>query len=69
MCKIDKIEARKMLIKTYKETRSIRKVAKIWATSRSVVRKWLRRYQEAAEKGLENISHRPHFSPKKSLWT
>jgi len=28
MCKIDKIEVRKMLIKTYKETRSIRKVAK-----------------------------------------
>jgi len=34
MCKIDKIEARKMLIKTYKETRSIRKVAKIGGTSK-----------------------------------
>lgn len=65
MCKIDKIEARKMLIKTYKELRSIRKAAKTWGTSRNVVRKWIRRYKEEGEKGLKDISHKPHFSPKR----
>jgi len=65
MCRIDKIEARKMLIKTYEETKSIRKVAKIWMTSRNVVRKWIKRYKEKGEKGLKDISHRPRLSPKR----
>ncbi len=38
-----RVEARKRLIKTFKETNSIRKTEKIWRTSRAVVRKWVRK--------------------------
>lgn len=39
MNKIDKFQARKMLIETYKQTNSIKATAKEWKTSRNVVRK------------------------------
>jgi len=39
------IEARKLLVETYQRTGSISETARIWGTSRQVVRKWLRRYE------------------------
>ena len=50
MYKMKSVEARKRLVETYEETRSIRKTAKLWGTSRLVVRKWVRRYQEKRER-------------------
>ena len=38
--KMKRVEARKRLIETYKKTNSIRKTAKLWGTSRHLVRKW-----------------------------
>lgn len=64
--KMKRVEARKKLIKTYERTGSISKTAKLWGTSRSVVRKWLKRYKEKGEKGLEDLSRRPKRSPFKT---
>ena len=66
MSKIDKIEARKRVIETYLETGSIRKTARLWGTSRGVVRKWVRRYESRGEEGLKDLSRRPHYSPRKT---
>ncbi|MCD6171582.1 MAG: helix-turn-helix domain-containing protein [Thermoplasmata archaeon] len=64
--KMKRVEARKKLIKTYERTKNISKTAKLWGTSRSVVRKWLKRYKEKGEKGLEDLSRRPKRSPFKT---
>ena len=57
------IEARELLIGTYQETESISETARRWHTSRQVVRKWVRCFQEEGEEGLKNRSCRPHHSP------
>jgi hypothetical protein len=41
MYKKKAIEAERRLIKTCKETNSIRKTVKLWGTSRFVVKKWI----------------------------
>ena len=46
-------EARRPLVQTHLETRGIRKTARIWGTSRQVVRKWVRRDRQAGNAGLE----------------
>ena len=61
---MNSVEARKRLITTYQETKSIRKRAKMWGTSRQVVRKWVGRFE--AEEGLEDRSRRPHHSPRQT---
>ncbi len=58
------IEARKLLIKTYHETKSIRKSARMWKTSRNLVRRWVRRLHAKGEQGLKDISCSPHHSPR-----
>ena len=58
MYKMKSAEARKWLVTTYREIKSIRKTAKLWGTSRFVVRKSLRRYKEKGEEGLEDVSRR-----------
>jgi len=63
MYKMKRVEARKRLVKTYEKARSISKTAKLWGTSRLVVRKWIRRYQKSGEKGLEDLSRRPKRCP------
>ena len=50
--KMKRVEARKRLVETYKETKSIRKTAKLWGTSRTVVRKWIRRHEQRKDRGL-----------------
>lgn len=64
--KMKRVEARKRLVKTYKETHSIRKTAKFWGTSRGVVRRWIRRYEEREDLGLEDRSRKPRSSPFKT---
>ena len=39
MWKIDKLEARKMIIESYQKAGSIKETAYLWGTSRNVVRK------------------------------
>jgi transposase len=63
--KINPVAARQKMLETYFETKSIRKTAKIWKTSRSVVRKYLKRYNKENVKGLEDKSRRPCHSPNK----
>jgi DNA invertase Pin-like site-specific DNA recombinase len=64
---MNKVEARKELIKTYQETGSISATARLWNTSRQVVRKWVRRYQAQKEEGLKDKSRRPLHSPRQTL--
>lgn len=60
------IEARKRMVDTYLQTGSIRRTAALWHTSRQVVRKWVRRYQQQGEEGLVDLSRRPHISPRQT---
>jgi transposase len=60
------LEARKLLKKTSKQTKSIRKTAEIWKTSRNVVRKWVRRFKAEGKKGLRDRSRRPLHSPRQT---
>jgi len=64
--KMKRVEARKRLIETYKKTNSIRKTAKLWGTSRNLVRKWVKRYKQGGEEGLRDLSRRPKRSPFKT---
>lgn len=57
-------EARRRLVNTYLATRNLSATARLWHTSRHLVRKWVRRYQEQGEKGLVGLSHRPRTSPR-----
>ena len=65
MYQINKFEARKMLVETYKKTGSIKATARQWETSPNVVRKWVNRYEKEGEEGLYDLSRRPVNSPKK----
>lgn len=63
---MNRFEARKRLVQTYQETGSIRKTARVWDTSRQVVRKWVRRWQQEGECGLHDRSRRPHHCPHRT---
>jgi hypothetical protein len=56
-------EARKRLVQTYQQTGSVRRTAALWHTSRQVVRKWVRRYEQDGEDGLHDRSCRPDHCP------
>ncbi|MGQ9666413.1 MAG: hypothetical protein ACUVWB_03785 [Anaerolineae bacterium] len=58
---MNRVEARRQLIRTYQETGGIRVPAQLWHTSRQVMRKWVRRYQAEREAGLEGRSRRPRY--------
>ena len=45
---MNRSEARKQLVRTYLETGSVSATARLWHTSRQVVRKWVTRYREQA---------------------
>jgi transposase-like protein len=62
--KMNKEGAREKLIETYKRTGSISETARLWGTSRNVVRKWLRRANEGDS--LSDLSRRPKNSPRKT---
>jgi len=60
------VEARHRLIQSYRETDSYSETARLWHTSRHLVRKWVRRYRESEEEGLQDRSRRPHHSPRQT---
>lgn len=64
--KMNPLEARRMIIECYSRCASISAVARELGTSRQVVRRWLRRYEEEGDKGLKDRSKRPHISPRKT---
>jgi transposase len=59
-------ETRRKLVESYIATGSISQTARLWHTSRNVVRKWVRRYEQEGIAGLEDRSHRPHHSPTRT---
>lgn len=59
-------EARRHLVQTYQQNGSIAKTARLWHTSRQVVRKWVRRFQQQGEEGLKDRPRRPHHSPRQT---
>ncbi len=63
---MNRFQARKLLLQTYQETKSISATARRWHTSRQVVRKWLRRFQEQQEAGLHDRSRRPVHAPRQT---
>jgi len=58
-----RMEARRRLVETYTETGNFTATAHQWHTSRTVVRKWVRRYQQKGLSGLVDASRRPHHCP------
>ena len=61
--KMNPREARRILIKDYQETKSYSKTARNFATHRRIVRKWVLRYQEKGEIGLESLPPIPKSQP------
>ena len=62
--KMNPQEARYRLVQTYHKTGSLARTARLWQTSRAVVRKWVRRFQSEGEAGLADRSRRPHSCPR-----
>lgn len=60
------IQARLGLVRSYQQSGSIAATAREWHTSRQVVRKWLRRYNLHGEGGLCDLSRRPHHCPRQT---
>jgi len=66
MYQIDKLKAREMIVETYQKTGSVKMTAKLWKTSRNVVRKWITRYKVEGKDGLRDRTRRPVVSPNKT---
>lgn len=56
-------EARRLLIKDYEETKSYSQTASNFSTYRRIVRKWVLRYQEKGEIGLQSPPPIPKSQP------
>jgi transposase len=56
-------EARRVLLKDYQKTESYSQTARNFGTHRHVVHKWVRRYQEEGEAGLESLPPIPKGQP------
>ena len=63
---MNRSEARKQLVRTYLESGNVSAPARLWHTSRQVVRKWVARYREQGDAGLEDLSHRPQHAPRQT---
>jgi transposase len=61
---MNKTQARHQLVQTYLQTGSLAQTARLWQTSRAVVRRWVRRWQSAGQAGLQDRSRRPHSCPR-----
>lgn len=59
-------EARRRLVETYTAERSVAATARLWHTSRAVVRKWVRRYLERGLAGLDDMTRKPRSSPART---
>ena len=60
------IETRKLLIKTYHQTKSIRKTARIWKTSRNMVANGSAASRPKERRGLRTSPADPHLSPRQT---
>jgi putative transposase len=63
---MNKCKSRVLLVESWRKLGSISAAAREMGTSRQVVRKWARRYEQGGKKGLMDQSRRPHISPKKT---
>jgi len=63
---MNKEGARKQIVDTYLAVGSVSRVARLWQTSRNVVRKWVRRFEDEGEEGLKDRSRRPRSSPQQT---
>lgn len=63
---MNKSEARRQLVQTYPQTGSIAQTARLWQTSRQLVRKWVRRFRAEGEAGLADRSRRPRSCPQQT---
>lgn len=61
-----KMALRLRIVETYRECGSLRETARRLSVSRNTVRKWVRRYQEFGEVGLQDRSRRPKRSPRRT---
>jgi len=61
--KMNPREARRILIKDYQETGSYSQTARSFSTHRRIVRKWVLRYREKGEIGLESLPPIPKSQP------
>jgi transposase len=66
MYRMNRSEARRQLVQTYQRTGSLAQTARLWQTSRAVVRTWVRRFQAEGEAGLQDRSRRPHSCPRRT---
>jgi transposase len=62
---MNKEEARKQIVHSYLALENISRVARLWHTSRNVVCKWVKRFEQKGEEGLGDESKKPHSSPGK----
>ncbi|MCL0091974.1 helix-turn-helix domain-containing protein, partial [Dehalococcoidales bacterium] len=63
---MSKEEARRLIIETYLDTGNLSLTARLWHTSRHVVRKWVRRFEEEGDEGIRDRSRRPQSSPQQT---
>lgn len=63
---MNRVEARRRLVQTYQRTRNYSETARLWHTSRHVVRKWVRRHQKLGDASLGDRSRRPHHTPRQT---
>ena len=61
-----KVNLRLKIVHTWQECGSLRETARQLSISRNTVRKWVRRYQEEGEAGLQDRPCRTHRSPHQS---
>ncbi|MEM4402493.1 MAG: leucine zipper domain-containing protein [Candidatus Caldarchaeum sp.] len=66
---MNKEQARRQLVQTYEQTGSIAQTARLWQTSRQVVRKWVGRFHAEGAAGLADRSRRPHSCPQRTPTT
>ncbi len=65
---VSKMSERQRFIKEAEQThRSFSKLCKDFGIGRTTGYKWLNRYREAGEEGLDEQTRRPRHSPKKTI--
>ncbi|MFQ6056987.1 MAG: helix-turn-helix domain-containing protein [Methanosarcinales archaeon] len=58
--------ARKLIVETYLKNRNFSETARLWKTSRNVVRKWVKRYFERDKDTFRDLSHAPKNSSSRT---
>lgn len=65
---VHKIKARLEWVKLYQEINNAGLVCRRCGISRPTLRKWWRRFQSSGKDGLNELSRRPHNSPKRKIF-